>query len=178
MTQRVDVAVNPVNDPPTDLVRVPALTVTEGALAGTSAGTIVAIDPDNVSGFAFNLLNDGGGHFWIDPLTGALSVLGASLPAVTTQSSYTIVVQVTDAQGASIDRTFTIGVQSAAVVPPPPPSAEVGTPVTATDHGPTSNTSIAAASTPEDNGQNVLRRTVNVILETESKNRRAPPAYQ
>ena len=123
--QQIDVTVTAVNDAPTDLLRVPALTVEENAPAGTPAGTIVAVDPDDSSGFTYSLI-DNASHFTIDSSSGALTVLSTNLPDFDVSASYLLIVRATDPQGAATDRAFMVDAVRRAVVSPPPAPREVG----------------------------------------------------
>ena len=176
----VTINVAAVNDPPSDLIRLPAATVTEGAVAGTSAGTIIAIDPDDVTGFAFNLLDDAG-HFAIDPVSGALTVMGAGLPAYDLSASYTLIVRVTDSQGGIIDRVFTIAAVRQAVAAPPVIHSSSAASNTSSD------SAVNRADTADKNDSNVIairgadeagdamRRRGLIAGDSDSERRRPPP---
>ncbi len=125
VSQSVSITVNAVNDAPSDLLRVPAITLVERSAEGSTAGAVVAIDPDDSNGFMFSLV-DGANHFSVDPLSGAITVSAGALPDFAVQSSYQIIVRGTDPSGASIDRRFTIQVARSDVVPPPAKAAELG----------------------------------------------------
>ncbi len=128
ISRSIGVTVNPVNDAPIDLLRVPALAIAENSPPGTGAGTVVAVDPDDTGGFTFSLV-DGAGHFTIDPVSGEIVVSGAALPGIAAQSSYPIIVRAIDSSGASVDRSFNIQVVQNSIVIVPPTSPEVGAPV-------------------------------------------------
>ncbi len=138
VSQSVSITVNAVNDAPSDLLRVPAITIAEHSAEGSAAGTVVAIDPDDSAGFVFSLV-DGANHFALDPVSGAITVAGGALPAFAVQSSYQIIVRGIDPSGASIDRSFTIQVARSDVVSPPAKSAEVGAAVNVSNASTTRN---------------------------------------
>ena len=173
MSQSIAIAVQSVNDAPSGLIRTPALTLIEGSAANVSAGTIVAIDPDDATGFAFSLLDDAG-HFRIDPRSGAVTVVGANLPAYDVQSSYTIVVHVSDPNGASIDRSFVIAAVRDATVVSTPPTVQVGAPVTTAAQPAKSDRASPDTAPAESSEQNQARRNTSSAQDSNSERRRAP----
>ncbi len=84
--------------------------VDEDALAGTSLGTIGAVDPENAGGLAYSLDDDAGGRFAIDAATGEITVADASAIDFETDTSHVIKVRVTDAQGESTLQDITVDV--------------------------------------------------------------------
>jgi VCBS repeat-containing protein len=97
--QVVSVNVTPVNDAPTGVTG--TLSAPEDAVNGSSAGTVVAQDPDS-SSFTYELLNDAGGRFDMDS-NGNLTVADGLLLDYEQASSHTIRVRVTDDMGASAE---------------------------------------------------------------------------
>ena len=102
--QVVSVTVNPVNDAPTGVGG--NLSAPEDAVNGSSAGTVVAQDPDS-SSFTYELIDDAGGRYDMDS-AGNLTVADGLLLDYEQASSHTIKVKVTDDQGASA--TFDVAV--------------------------------------------------------------------
>src|SRR4051794_20082898 len=87
--------------------------VIEGAAVGTAVGiTAVATDPDG-DPVAYSLVDDAGGRFAIDPVTGVVIVANAALIDYETDRSHAIVVQAVDANGASSMEAFNIAVADA-----------------------------------------------------------------
>ncbi len=79
-------------------------------LAGQPIGiTAKAIDSDNGNNpFTYSLVDNAGGRFTIDSVTGVVSTVYGPLFDHEVQSSRTIVVRATDADGLSVDQKFTI----------------------------------------------------------------------
>jgi hypothetical protein len=99
----------PANDPPTG-INLSGSTVKENAAGGTLVGLLSAVDPDAADSHTFTLLASGGGRFAI--AGNQLRVAsGASLDHEAA-TSHSVTVRVTDAAGASFDKSFTIGVQN------------------------------------------------------------------
>jgi VCBS repeat-containing protein len=95
------------NEAPYDLV-LDGSSVDENLPAGTLVGTVSADDPDPEDELSYTLVDDAGGRFALDAVTGALT---------TTQSldheaaaSYDIVIRATDPDGLSVQRTVSISV--------------------------------------------------------------------
>lgn len=161
-----------VNDAPTDLFRTPAIIPIETSAIGTTVGQVVAVDPDNADGFAFSLVDDAG-HFAIDGLTGELRVATTQLADYDVSSSYHIVVKVTDAQGASTERAFTIQVARRDFAPPPAPAREVGQSTGSAATG-SSRTLSDLVVGGQDGDESRSRRAV--MSEDEQRLRRGAPA--
>ncbi len=86
-----------------------ANTVSESAADGDSVGiNAAANDPDSYDRVIYTLLDDAGGRFAIDPLTGEVTVKDASLLDYETATSHTIVVQAESTDGSKTSATFTI----------------------------------------------------------------------
>ncbi len=105
----VKIAVNPVNDAPTDL-SVSSQTVAENAANGTVVGTVSATDPDVHDSRSYSLTDTAGGRFAIDSSTGVLTVANGTLLNYETATSHNVTVRVTDSGRLSYDETFTITV--------------------------------------------------------------------
>ncbi|HEX8525977.1 tandem-95 repeat protein [Allosphingosinicella sp.] len=95
--QAVTVDVTPANDAPTGVSGDPS--APEDSANGTSAGSIVAQDPDSGS-FTYELLDDAGGRYDMDA-SGNLTVADGLLLDYEQAASHTIRVRVTDDMGAS-----------------------------------------------------------------------------
>ena len=104
--QVVTVTVSPVNDAPTGVTGSPS--APEDAVNGSSAGAIVAQDPDS-SSFTYELLDDAGGRYDMDS-NGNLSVADGLLLDYEQASSHTIRVRVTDDMGASSEFDVAVAV--------------------------------------------------------------------
>ena len=101
------IAVVDVNEAPTTLALAGA-TVAENAAAGTVVGTLAGTDPDANQTLRYSLVDDGGGRFVVDPVTGKLT---------TTQPldyeamrSVNVIARVSDQGGLTLDKPFTIAV--------------------------------------------------------------------
>ena len=104
--QAVSVTVENVNDAPTGVGGTPS--APEDAANGSSAGTLVAQDPDS-SSFTYELLDDDGGRYDMDA-SGNLSVADGLLLDYEQASSHTIRVRVTDDMGASSEFDVAVAV--------------------------------------------------------------------
>ena len=87
------------------------LTIAEGSPTGTHVATVDATSPNHQEAFTYQLTNDAGGRFQIDPDTGAISVANGSLLDFATASSHTVTVEVTDSENATYSEDFEIIVQ-------------------------------------------------------------------
>ncbi len=96
---------------PTDADPTPD-SVAEHAANGTPVGiTAVAADLNPVT---YQLTNDAGGRFAIDPNSGVVTVANGTLLVYSTAASYAITVQAADSAGASASATFTVNITSTA----------------------------------------------------------------
>ncbi|HTV68333.1 MAG TPA: tandem-95 repeat protein [Rhizobiaceae bacterium] len=100
------VNVQAVNDAPTNIL-LSASTVRENAARGTVVATLAGVDPDS-SAFTYALLDNAKGRFSLSGNT--LRVADGLLLDREQAASHTIRVKVTDADGASLIKTLTIGV--------------------------------------------------------------------
>ena len=104
--QSVSVSVSAVNDAPTGVAG--DLAAPEDAVNGSSAGTLVAQDPDS-SSFTYELLDNAGGRFAMDS-NGNVTVADGLLLDYEQAASHTIRVRVTDDMGASSEFDTTVSV--------------------------------------------------------------------
>jgi len=84
--------------------------VDENAFDDTVVGTVAASDPDGDS-FTYELTDDAGGRFAIDP-SGAITVADGTLLDHEIADQHDVTVKVTDAGGLSDSATFTIDVDN------------------------------------------------------------------
>jgi VCBS repeat-containing protein len=94
--------------PPTDLSLL-AEPIDENAPGGTVVGTVAASDPDGDT-LSYSLTDDADGRFVIDPATGEITVADGAALDHETAAEHQIEVEVTDADGLSASKTFTIAV--------------------------------------------------------------------
>jgi len=102
--------INNINEAPTDLELSGAI-VAEGSADGSSVGTVTVIDPDGSDSATFELLDDAGGRFAIDRISGQIRVANGSLLDFESSASHSVIVRATDAGGLFYDEDFTITVQ-------------------------------------------------------------------
>lgn len=110
------ISVTAVNDAPTDLL-LTSSSIAENLASGVSVGNLAGVDPDNATNFSFSLVegsgSDDNASFAIDGSTlktnGVFNYEG--------KNSYSIRVRVTDSDGLSFDKVFTISVLN--VLDPP-----------------------------------------------------------
>ena len=84
----------------------PGLKASPGADSGTTVGVVSGSDPGGQS-LQFQLVDDYGGHFAIDPATGKVTIANP-IDTDTTAKSFQITVRVTNAAGLSSDKVLTI----------------------------------------------------------------------
>ncbi|PZU92163.1 MAG: hypothetical protein DI527_10535 [Chelatococcus sp.] len=94
---------------PTGLALIGSL-VAENAAGGTQVGVASGSDPEPGAVLTYALIDDAGGRFAIDPVTGALSVVPGAMLDFETLTSHPIVVSVTNAHGGSLRQGFTVAV--------------------------------------------------------------------
>jgi VCBS repeat-containing protein len=102
----IEIQVGDVNEAPADLV-IDHEAIDENAAAGTLVGIVSATDPDGDT-LTYSLVDDAGGLFAIDPVTGRLTAT-ASLDYEAAHG-YSVTARANDGHGLSTDRVFTIGV--------------------------------------------------------------------
>ncbi|WP_210529500.1 N,N-dimethylformamidase beta subunit family domain-containing protein [Rubellimicrobium arenae] len=101
----VQVRVTDVNDAPVALVLSNA-TVSEAATAGQVVGALMGTDPDSGDTLTYRLVDSEGGRFVLSGNQLVVAV-GAALNREAA-ASYSVTVRVTDADGASLDKSFGI----------------------------------------------------------------------
>ncbi len=106
-TSRVTITIQGANDTPFDLAAA-GLTVDENAANGTALGPIAFSDLDAGDIPSYTLIDDAGGRFAIDPVTGVVTVANGASLNFESSASHAITVRVTDAAGAVYDEVFTI----------------------------------------------------------------------
>jgi Ca2+-binding RTX toxin-like protein len=97
--------------------------VAEGAANGTAVGIMASAADVNGGTLTYALLDNAGGRFAIDATTGLVTVADGSLLDHESASEHAIVVEASDASGATSTSTFTIGVANA---PPTAPQDSDG----------------------------------------------------
>ncbi len=103
------ITVNNINDAPTDIT-ISSNSIDENAPSGTPVATLAALDPDALDTHIFSLTCSGAddAHFTIDGDT----LKSASIFDYEVRNTYNICIQVTDANGSSFDKTFTITINN------------------------------------------------------------------
>jgi VCBS repeat-containing protein len=91
--------------------------VAENAGEGTVVGTVGASDPDAGDALTYALSDDADGRFEIDPDSGVITVASGASFDHDTAAQHGIEVEVTDADGLSTTRTFTIDVLAVSQAP-------------------------------------------------------------
>ncbi len=112
-TQMLNVAVLGVNEAPGAITPVVA-SVAEGATAGTLVAVVSAFDPDAGEVLRFSLVSDGGGRFVVDATSGVLTVAPGAALDFEAQTSHTLVLRVTDAQGLTSEQAIVVSLQDVA----------------------------------------------------------------
>ncbi len=106
-TNQVTISIHGRNDTPDDLVAT-GMTISESSSNGQFVGSVTPSDVDNGDSFTYQLIDDAGGRFAIDSLSGVVSVADSSLLDYESTTSHLVTVRVTDASGASFNKQFTI----------------------------------------------------------------------
>ena len=86
------------------------LSIPENSADGTVVGNVTVIDSDIGDTFIYNLLDDAGGRFDLDPGTGVVTVVDGSLLNYEADTVHTITVEVTDSGGESYSEVMPIQV--------------------------------------------------------------------
>src|SRR6185312_6722468 len=102
-------AVTNVNEAPTN-ASLSGGTVAENVANGTVVGTISGIDPDAGATLTYALTDDAGGRFAVNAATGQITVADGTLLNFETATSHDVTVRVTDQDGLTFDKTFTLAV--------------------------------------------------------------------
>jgi hypothetical protein len=84
--------------------------VAENSANGTVVGTVTGTDPDAGASLHYALVDDAGGRFAINPVTGAITVANGTLLDYETAHSHQITVRTADQGGLALDKNFTIAV--------------------------------------------------------------------
>ena len=105
----LNTVVNLVSDAPTAINAVAPLQVNENSAGGTAVGTVIGVDPDS-SVLSYSLLNDAGGRFSIDSITGDITVANGAVLDFEVNSSHLISVQVTDSTALSFSQSLSVTV--------------------------------------------------------------------
>lgn len=82
--------------------------VAENAANGTLVATVVGVDPDPNAVLTYALTGDAGGRFSINATTGAIIVANGTLLDYETSNVHSVTVRVTDQDGVSFDKLFTL----------------------------------------------------------------------
>jgi VCBS repeat-containing protein len=104
--QTFTITVGDVNEAPTALA-IDHQAIDENAPAGTLVGTVAATDPDGDT-LTYSLIDDAGGLFAVDPVTGRLTAT-ASLDYEAAHD-YSVTARASDGHGLSTDRVIAIAV--------------------------------------------------------------------
>src|SRR3569623_1711424 len=97
------------NQAPTD-ASLTGGTVAENAANGKIVGTVTGSDPDVGAVLSYALTDDAGGRFAINAATGVITVADGALLDYENAASHDVTVRVTDQDGLSFDKTFTLTV--------------------------------------------------------------------
>ena len=103
----VSLRITAIEDAPT-LPTMTGGTVSESAQTGEWVGTVQSTDADAGDRLVYSLLNDAGGRFVIDSLSGAITVADSAALDYETDASHGIVVQATDTAGLTSTQSFSI----------------------------------------------------------------------
>jgi len=117
---RVLITVTPVNDAPTTPADMNAASnvIAEAVFSGTQVGiTASSVDVES-STLTYSLLDNAGGRFAIDPVTGVVVVANAALINYEDAATHTITVQVSDGDGGFAQADFSIAVANVAPTAP------------------------------------------------------------
>ena len=103
------IAVTNVNEAPNGATLTNA-SVAENSANGAMIGTVVGSDPDAGAVLSYALTANAGGRFAINASTGVLTVAAGVLLNYEAATSHAITVQMTDQNGLTFDKSFTIAV--------------------------------------------------------------------
>jgi len=98
-----------VNEAPHAIAITSPLTIFENSPTGVSVGSVLGQDVDDAA-LTYSLLDDAGGRFAIDTITGEISVLNGSQLDFETNSTHQITIEVQDAGGLKYDTSYTVNV--------------------------------------------------------------------
>ncbi|AMV32103.1 Cadherin domain protein [Pirellula sp. SH-Sr6A] len=111
-TTQITVTIQGSNDSPYDITGAP-LSVNENVSNTTVVGSVTGIDLDSSlhgETLAYSLTDTAGGRFAIHSSTGQITVADGSLLNRESAATHSITVRVTDASGASFDKSFQISI--------------------------------------------------------------------
>ena len=97
------------NSDPTDITLAGG-SVAENATDGTVVGIATGVDADAADTLSYSLVDNAGGRFAIDSMTGAIVLVNSALLDHESAASHTISVRVTDQGALTFDKSFTIAV--------------------------------------------------------------------
>ena len=112
-TTDINVLLIGTNDSPTDFL-LSADNVVENSAGGVKIADLIAVDPDRVDSFTFAIVDDPSGFFAI--IGSQLVVADGAQIDYETATSHDLVIEVTDAAGASFQKSVTIYVEDVAGV--------------------------------------------------------------
>ncbi len=107
---QITITIQGANDTPSDITG--SLSIAENAANGAVVGTVATTDSDSGDTFTYALTNDAAGRFAINSSTGQITVANGTLLNYEAATSHAVVVQTTDATGASFAKTMTVTVNS------------------------------------------------------------------
>ncbi|MGX7743990.1 S8 family serine peptidase [Rhodopseudomonas parapalustris] len=88
--------------------------VAENSVNGSIVGTISAVDPDVGDVPTFTFIDDSNGRFAIDANTGTITVADGALLDYESAISHDVTVRVTDKDGMTLDKSFTLDITNVA----------------------------------------------------------------
>jgi serralysin len=109
-TYSTDGAVPSLNQAP-DAASFAGGAIPENAPAGTLVGTVTGHDPNAGDTLRYSLLDNAGGRFTINAVTGAVVVASGAVLDYEQQRSFNITVAVTDSHGLSLTKAATVALQ-------------------------------------------------------------------
>ncbi|MCA9195576.1 MAG: cadherin domain-containing protein, partial [Planctomycetales bacterium] len=108
-TAQITITIQGANDNPNDITTT-GLTILENAANGTSAGIVNGLDSDATDMLAYELVDDAGGRFAVDPFSGEVSVANSSLLDYEVNTTHSVTVKVTDLAGLTFQNVLAIAV--------------------------------------------------------------------
>ena len=109
------IAVTDINEAPTNATLSGGI-VAENSANGTVVGTVTGVDPDQGAVLSYALVTDAGGRFAINSASGAITVANGTLLDYESATSHSVTVRVTDQDGLTFDKLFTIALTNVAGV--------------------------------------------------------------
>jgi len=111
-TTQIAVTILGANDAPDDISG--TLSIAENSANSTAVGTVTGSDIDSGDTQTWSLIDSEGGRFAIDPSTGIVTVNDSSLLDYEGSTSHSITVRVTDEEGATLDKVFSVTISDVA----------------------------------------------------------------